>query len=128
VQPARDDLPGDGLDETTGTSRRRSWLLVVAAGETLTLAALLLNLLLTERSDALAAALGPVHGRLHLTGVLLTWGGTCSRAVKLAAVVPVAGVWVATTRTGATTPAGGAERLTCLLGRSRAETKPAHVS
>ena len=96
MQPRQDDLPADGLDDATGASRRRSWLLLVAAGETLTLAALLVNLLLTTHSGALAAALGPVHGAFYLTGVLLTWSGSFSRAVKLAAVVPVAGVWIAT--------------------------------
>ena len=96
----QDDLPSDGLDHGAGGSGRRSWLLAVAAGETLTLAALLVNLLLTAHSGALAAALGPVHGACYLTGVLLTWSGTFSRAVKVAAVVPVAGVWIAARTAG----------------------------
>ena len=92
---ADQDLPGDGLGRPDAGPRRLTWLLTVAVGETLTLAALLVNLLLTAHSGALAAALGPVHGAFYLGGVVLTWSGRFPRLVKLAAVVPVAGVWIA---------------------------------
>lgn len=90
-----DGLPSDGLDGPGRASGRTGWLLATAAGETLTLAGLLVNLVLTTHSDALAAVLGPVHGAFYLAALLLTWSGGLPRAVKLAAVVPVAGAWLA---------------------------------
>jgi len=70
-------------------------LLAVAAAETLTLVVLLVNLVVSVRSSALAAAIGPVHGGLYLTAVLLTWTAPFPRAIKAAAALPVVGAWVA---------------------------------
>ena len=92
-------LPDDGLGPAR--SRRRvpaRLLLALATAETLTLLLLLVNLLVVERSSALAAALGPVHGACYVAGVLLTWLAPFSRRVKVLAVVPVVGAWVAALR------------------------------
>jgi hypothetical protein len=70
-------------------------LLAVAVAETLTLLVLLVNLGASARNDALAAVIGPIHGALYVSGVLLTWISPFPRAIKVAAVLPVAGAWVA---------------------------------
>lgn len=96
------DVPDERLEHLDGLPARRPpatrLLLAVAVAETLTLVVLLVNLLLTTRSSALAAAVGPVHGALYLTGVLLTLVCPFPRTVKLLAVVPVVGAWVAALR------------------------------
>ena len=99
-EPVTAELPGDGLVRRNHPGRRPWWLLAVAVGETLTLAALLVNLVLPTHSSALAAALGPVHGALYVTGLLLTWTARFPRWVKVVAAVPVAGAWIAARHAG----------------------------
>jgi type IV secretory pathway VirB2 component (pilin) len=92
-------LPSDGLGAPNAHRPRPARLLrTLAVAETVTLAALLVNLMAATHSPALAAVVGPLHGALYLAGVLLTWTAPFARWVKIIAVVPVAGVWLAVAR------------------------------
>jgi hypothetical protein len=89
-------LPSDGLESSAGSrlQRRIRLLAAIAVGETLTLAVLLGNLV-TADDRLVSAAVGPVHGGLYLSGVLLTWTAAFRPVTKIVALVPVAGAWLA---------------------------------
>jgi hypothetical protein len=72
-------------------------LRLAAVAEPLTLLVLLANLA-TAHVEAVAAAVGPLHGTAYLAAILATWAGDHSRAARLLALVPGVGALLAVRR------------------------------
>lgn len=94
--PGPATAPDRAPDHAPGTDGLRP-LRVAAAVEAATLVALLVNLL-TVHVEALASALGPLHGTAYLAGIAVTMLHPFPRSARLLAWVPGIGAWLASRR------------------------------
>lgn len=91
-EPSLEPLSLDGLPERN--RRGPQALLVVGVLEALSLVVLLANLA-TGHDPAIAQLVGPVHGLLWLTGIVLAWRSTRRSLPRGLALIPGVGALLA---------------------------------